>query len=906
MRVLRSLLPVTILSLLLLSTVEATAQSAQEKKPLAIEDYARWRSITSAAISDDGRWVHYAYRTPDADDTLFVKQLGSGREYLIPRGQRPKFSDDAAWVAYTVATEYEETEKLREQKKPVPQQAELLNLETGEKIAWENVASFTFAKGSRYLAVKKTRSDRDAKHGGTNLILRNLKEGYEELIGSVGQFAFNKPGTFLAYTVDAADRAGNGLYLIDLERGARRVLDNDDLDYARLTWDEEGRAVAVLKGKKAEGKVQKENVLVAFTRLDRRSPRRHVYDPTGSGDFPEGFVLSEKGTLQWSEDLRLVFVGIKEQEEAPEEKEKEKEKKEKVANVDIWHWKDERLQSVQMIRANADRNFTYRSAVEVAKGRFIRLTDETMKYLTLTRDGKWGVGRDEREYVSDWKERQADYYRVDTATGERTLMFRAQGRTLGLSPDSRNFLYWKEGHLWLYELKSGKIRNLTERAPVSFVNAEYDYPGTKPPYGVAGWSKDGRSVILNHRYDLWRQPLDGGEPQNLTGGMGSAGEIRFRYIRLDPEERFIDLEKPMLLSAYGQWTKKAGFYRLQDGRMTELVYENRSFSTPRKAKNADRFIYTIQDFRHFPDYYVAGPGFSSPERFTDAIPFQDEYRWGHTELIEYTNGEGVRLQGVLAIPDGYAPGQKLPMLVDFYEKNSQNLHRYPRTVFRDTPMFSKYVSNGYLVLLPDVHFNTRTTHSDMLESVEAAVRKVIELGYADPDRIGLHGHSFSGQGSAYIATRSKMFAAIAYGAGATNLVSDFNQLWKSAGTNQHRYDIYGQGRFGTNIFDDLELFIDQSAVYRAREVSTPLLILHGTDDGSVEWLQAIEFYNALRFNGKNVILASYPGEGHHLSKRENQKDFQKRMEQFFDHYLKGESAPDWMVNGVPFLKKPKN
>jgi len=219
-------------------------------------------------------------------------------------------------------------------------------------------------------------------------------------------------------------------------------------------------------------------------------------------------------------------------------------------------------------------------------------------------------------------------------------------------------------------------------------------------------------------------------------------------------------------------------------------------------------------------------------------------------------------------------------------------------------MFSKYVSNGYLVLLPDVHFRTGTTHSDHKECVEAAIGKVIELGYVDPERIGLHGHSFSGQGSAYIATHSDMFAAICYGAGATNLVSDFNQLWKSSGTNQHRYDIYGQGRFGANPFDDLELYIEQSAVYHARDVTAPLLILHGIEDGSVEWLQAIEFYNALRFNGKNVILCSYPGEGHHLSRLENQKDFQTRMEQFFDHYLKGEPAPDWMVNGVSFLKKP--
>jgi dipeptidyl aminopeptidase/acylaminoacyl peptidase len=189
--------------------------------------------------------------------------------------------------------------------------------------------------------------------------------------------------------------------------------------------------------------------------------------------------------------------------------------------------------------------------------------------------------------------------------------------------------------------------------------------------------------------------------------------------------------------------------------------------------------------------------------------------------------------------------------------------------------------------------------------VEAAVTKVIEMGYADPERISVHGHSFSGQGSAYIATHSDMFRAIVYGAGATNLVSDFNQLWKSSGTNQHRYDTYGQGRFGTNMFDDLQLYIDQSAVYHARDCNTPLLILHGTADGSVEWLQAVEFYNALRYNGKSVILLSYPGAGHGLRKYENQRDFQIRAHQFLDHHLKDAPAPDWMINGRRFIDKPE-
>ena len=182
----------------------------------------------------------------------------------------------------------------------------------------------------------------------------------------------------------------------------------------------------------------------------------------------------------------------------------------------------------------------------------------------------------------------------------------------------------------------------------------------------------------------------------------------------------------------------------------------------------------------------------------------------------------------------------------------------------------------------------------MLNSVEAAVKKVEELGYADPKRVGLHGHSYSGQGAAYISTQSKMFAAIAIRAAAVDLVADFNQLWKTSGTNQPRYDVYGQGRFGTNPYDNLELFMDQSAVFHAKTMNTPLLIFQGTNDGSTEWLQGVEFYNALRFLHKPVIFLSYEGEAHGFTRYDNQYDVAVRMHQFFDHYLKGDAAPEWI------------
>ena len=898
------------------ASVSLAGQDKAAPRPFTIDDYGRWQSITSTSISVDGTWMTFGYNKEKADDLFYVQSLTSDKRHEIPSGSRPLFSDDSKWLIATVSLPWKEAKKLRDENKPVPSKAQLLNLQTGENITWDNVSSFIFSKGSQFLAIKKTKSDPKAEFNGADLILRDLSKSTDLNLGNIDSFTFNKPGTQLAYTVSAADKAGNGLYLIDLDSSAIQTLDSGSADYAHLTWDKKGTALAVLKGTQSEKFTQKDNILVAFVGLNGDHQIQIEYDPSQDTSFPESMVISEKtasssrsrggqsarGVLFWSEDNTKIFCGIKEQEKVPEKK---KDDDPPVADVDIWHWNDELIQSVQMKRAARDRNFTYRSVYNWKDKKFLQLTDEKMRTISISENAKWGIGQDEKAYISDWKEAQADYYRVNTRTNERTLMFKGQKRVLGLSPDSKHYLFWKDGHIWDYVIESGKIVNLTQNAPVSFVNEDYDHPGTKPPHGITGWTKDGKSVILTHKYDIWLQPLDSSTPTNLTSGIGTKDNIQFRYVQTDSEEKFIDLSKPVLLSAFGQWTKKAGFYTLKKGRLEKNVYEDKSYGRLTKAKKANRYLYTIETPRDFPNYYISDNTFLNPLRLTDANPWQSEYRWGYNILIEYTNKGGKRLQGVLSIPDGYQEGQKLPMLVDFYEKNSQNLNRFSRMIYRDTPMFYKYVSNGYLVLLPDIHFNTRTTHSDMLDCVEAAVKKVIEMGYADPKQVGLHGHSFSGQGSALIAGRSKMFAAIVAGAAATDLVSDFNQLWKSSGTNQHRYDYYGQGRFGTNPFDDLELYINESAVFHARTMDTPLLLLHGTADGSVEWLQAVEFYNALRFNEKNVIFVSYPGQGHHATKLENKIDFQIRMEQFYDHYLKGKPAPDWMVKGIPFINKKK-
>jgi dipeptidyl aminopeptidase/acylaminoacyl peptidase len=517
---------------------------------------------------------------------------------------------------------------------------------------------------------------------------------------------------------------------------------------------------------------------------------------------------------------------------------------------------------------------------------------------------------------------------VNTSTGERTLMLKNQligSHLFGITPHGRHFLYWKDNRFQAFDLDAGTSRILGGVSPVSFVDMEFDHPGPKPSYGVAGYTSDGKAMIAQQRYDLWLLPLDGTAPRNLTNGIGAKNEVRFRYVRTEPVDPTIprsigprgtiDLTKPITVSAYGEYTKKAGFYELTNGQLNELVYDDASFGIPTKAMKAEQFLFTRQTFVEFPDLRVSGPGFRDSKKITDANPQQAEYRWGHRLLFDFKNKDGVRLQGILALPDDYKPGEKRPMLVTFYEKNSQNLHRYNApsylTGMGGSPM--EAVSRGYITMLPDVHFRTGVSHSDMLECVEAATRKVIEMGYADPKRIGVSGHSYGGEGAAFIGVMSKMFAAVGVGAGVTDLYNDFNQNWGWAyaysggsGANGNDYYLYGQGRWGFSPWEQPERYRFESALTHVPQATAPFLIMHGTSDPTVNFNNGLGFYNALRFNGKKAFLLAYPGEGHGLRGIANRKDLTIRFFEFFDHYLKGAPASKWMGEGVPFLKKDAN
>jgi dipeptidyl aminopeptidase/acylaminoacyl peptidase len=644
--------------------------------------------------------------------------------------------------------------------------------------------------------------------------------------------------------------------------------------------------------------------------MGERHTHEVTFDPAQASGFPEGFVVSEYFTPQWSEDGERVFLGIKEQQEELEESD------EPQANVDVWHWKDVREQSTQIVQAGRDRRATDLAAVTLDGLRFVRLADEEVTRVQLTDDGRWAVGFDDSPYrlQPDYARNRNDVYRIDPTSGEKTLIAETLINAMGSSPDSRWFLFWQGQRVQAFDLTNGETVDLTARSGgIDFENKEYDTPREKPTYGVGGWSNDGEWVFLNTRFDVWKIALNREESHHLTSGAGAADEVRYRIVDLDREDDGIETSERLFLSAYGEWTKKSGYFRSREnGAPEELIWEDamigsggRGSPGVQKAQEEDRVIFTQQTFVDFPDWWLSDTRFRSPRRITEANPQQAEYAWGERVLIDYTDERGNELQATLTLPAGYVAGEQYPMIMYFYEKYSQRHHEYSQPTYDDRPHMSTYASNGYLVLMPDIIYDEGYPGSSALDDVVSSAQAVIDAGYADPDKICIQGHSWGGYETSFIVTQTDMFACVVTGAPLTNLVSMYNINYKRSGNPNGPILEWSQGRMNTSPYHDFDLYVSQSPLHHVANITTPFMILHGTADGAVDWNQGLEYYNAARRMGKEVILLSYPDEPHHLGKEENQKDFQIRMKQYFDHYLKGAPMPRWMADGVPFLQKDR-
>jgi dipeptidyl aminopeptidase/acylaminoacyl peptidase len=909
-----------------------------QKKNLAPEDYLKWQSIGATDISPNGQWVAYQVTVQEDNDTMYVVNRSTNKVYKLEFSSAPEFSKDNKWIAYRTGLPFKEAEKLRDQSKPIEYKMGLLNLETGKKEVVQNISRFGFSRNGKFLAAYLA-PPKDNKDKGSVLLLKNLTDSSTRTIGNVTDYAFNKKSDYLLYIVESANTAGNSVELFNLTNYSLKIIASDTLKFSKPGWQKEGDGLAFYKTFKKDDFEEENAVVYCYINL-YNSPSLKIFNPATVPGFPANTRIYNGSGLSLSDDMSSVFFGVKSWTVKPKKEEKKTgadstkpkadslksatdstksktdttkmiavkkdNKDEKLAAVDIWHWKDAEIQPRQKITYNQDKEASFLSVWNMDNNSFYQLAKTATPDARLTGNYKYAITSTDKKYKPAFKEDYEDVYLVNVKTGEEKMLFEkitdAFYTIPETSPDGKYLFYFKDKNWWSYTIATQQKMNLTQNINTSFWNTRDDHPGIRPPVGFGGWLKGDKEMLLYDEYNVWGVKPDGKGARKITDG--EKEEIVFRVNRVDFEDPFLDDSKPIYFSAYGDKTKKFGYYKLEKGKTEKLIFEDMSVGRLVKAKDAGSFTYIKSDYHISPELY-ATDNFSNTTKLLATNPQQQNYYWGKSQLISFTNKKGQKLQGALFYPANYEPGKKYPMIVYIYEILSNTVHSYVNPSSRSAYNTSNYTTNGYFIFRPDIVYDINDPGMSAVNCVVPAVEEVLKTGMIDKDKLGLMGHSWGAYQTSFIITQTGIFKAACAGAPLTDLISMSMSIYWNSGTPDQKIFEISQGRFDGPWYERLEEHRRNSPMFNAANIKAPLLVAFGDKDGAVDWHQGIEMYGTMRRMEKPHVMLVYADENHGLAKKENQIDYQKRQKEWFDYYLLGKPAEKWITEGISYQDKMK-
>jgi dipeptidyl aminopeptidase/acylaminoacyl peptidase len=914
-----------------------TAPSA--KKPITHDVYDSWKSIQGTKLSADGVWLAYALTPQDGDGELVVRNLKTNAEIRAARGRDPQITLDSRFVVYALAPLKKDVDAARKAKKKPEDMPKagvgIVNLSTGQATTVaEHVKSFrvpddvtpqtvvylTAAEPAAAAAGAAPSRAREKKTLGTDLVIRDLYSGAQTTIPEVSDYAVNKNGAWLVYGVSSKTPANDGAFARGIANGVRKTLLAGPGNYKGFVFDTEGsRAAFVSDRDEAKAPAPRYKLYYWSTLADAAT---ELPLPANAE-----MAVSDNGRIEFGTDY--LFFGT-----APP-RAPEPEESADLIKVDIWNYKDAELQPMQKVRADQERKRTYRAAFHLSDKRFVQLATRDMPDVRTNHGSTQVLGVSNVPYrqLVSWDGNYDDYYLVDLADGSRKKILEKEHFGATVSPGGNYLLYFDEADDSWYTVRvsDGQKTNITKGLGVMFQSETDDRPEHPSPYGQAGWTSDDSTVLLYDRYDIWEVHPDGRAPRMLTAGLGRKQHIVFRYRRTEapppasqePEEEIgprrqtdepaISTQRPLLLSAVDERTKASGLYRVsfavQPGQAAEpakLVMLDKAFGVPIKARNADVYVFTLSRFEEFGNLWTSSGTFTDMKKVSDANPQQAQYNWGTSELVDYVNADGKHLQAILTKPENFDPAKKYPMLVYIYEQLSNNLHRYVAPAPGGSSInVTRYASNGYLILQPDIVYDLGYPGQSALKCVLPAVQKVLAMGFVDPARVGIQGHSWGGYQISYMITKTNIFRAVEAGASVGDMFGGYGGIrWGTGMSRAFQYE-KTQSRIGVPPWKNPLIYMENSPIFWIENIHTPYLTMANDEDDAVPWQQGIEFFTAMRRLGKEAYMFVYNGEKHGLRQRENQKHWTVHMAEYFDYFFKDAPKPDWMEHGVPYLDKGK-
>jgi len=868
-----------LLSLFVCFSFFLLAQPPPEKPIIDTGIFDKWPTVREPVISRNGKYVLYTiYNKPAGGHTLVIQSMKYRWQQEFPNGRTALFTQDSHRVIFMQGND-----------------SLCLFLPATKECEYiPQVSDFRlFKQGKQEWLAYQLSSP------GEKLVLRELTGNREQVFEDVTEYQVSLNSAAMVFisrqhttgrdmeTLNWVQLTSTGrldpLIISTGQSLSRPILAPDGAGVAFITESGENTQIKRTIGYYSPG-------IQAIDLIDELSPA-----------IDTGFVI--EGLSHFSLDGTCLFFTIRE-------------KKPLVLdtnhiNVDIWSYTDARLQSLQQVQQASYRE--YMSIINIKDHRFIRLQQADEEWLPIT-NGKndgWALVTYRKGDASEesWNRlSQPVYYLQSVKTGMRKVV---EVPFAGLSPMGK-FLVGNDGqgNFYTYEPATGVTHNITSQLPVPQGDAGYDRPLLEHHRGIGFWGhwlpKDA-GMLLYDKYDIWLADPQGMKPPvNLTGGFGRSHNMTFRLMA--EEGTTYKMNDRWILDAFDHNNKRNGFYSLLPDKMQPpaiLIMEPAVFyakdyfylggERPLRARNKNIFI-----VRH--SSAITAPNYYSTINFRHFTPLsqlypEKQYNWLQSKLITFTTLNGRTEQAILYQPENFTPQKKYPCIITFYETSSERLNQYRKPAFSAGDINIPYfVSRGYLVLVPDVHYTTGVVAESVYNTITGAAIYAASLPWVNAEKMGITGRSFAGFEVNCLITQCNLFAAACADAGITDLISGWGTYERNTGAGLQ--DLYERSyyRMGGPPWQKPAAYVKNSPIFHAGQVNTPLLLINNPLDAVVPNAQGIAFFTELRRLGKKVWLLQYKDEGHNLLKKENQIDLTLRIEQFFDHYLKDSLAPVWMLH----------
>jgi acetyl esterase/lipase len=920
---------------------------AKYKKSIArgynavITEDARFVIFKIKPLFKDSREAKIKKKRPEdtPKDSLAIVELGKDSIWKIAKIKTYKTPEkEAGWVAYHLEKAVEKKEPVKKTEAPEKKIADSLgkvidSLQQVIQSIPQKKKKNRDEEESTIYEVRSTDAEGDEPAGapadaGTDLVLRNLTNGQEKIFANVVEYYFSKKGGKLL--IEQAKNPKDTLSkpsvsLIELASGKTTVLSRGGNDFKNFTFSEEGEQVAYVAERDAKPKELQKFYKVWYYKAGMDSAVL-LADKSTVG-MKLGMTISEFGTVSFSKSGKRLFFGT-----APIPAPKDTSLIEMdLVKLDIWHYKDDYLQTQQLFNLQRLLQTNYLAVYHLDKKELKQLGTEEIPtiYPTNEGDGDQFVGVTDygKRVEGQWTGRtKKDIYAINVNEGSTKLVKKDLQGIIApsfISPTGKYIMWYdtKARHYFAWDGTS--TRNISAKIKYPLWNEEEDTPDDPGPYGVMGWLEGDSAVFVYDRYDVWKIGLSVNSLPADISKTGRVWKTNYRYIRTDPEEIYLRNGQEIFLRYFNETTKSAGIRPLTIGANLPVMYTqvsgDFSLSALVKAKRAPGFIYITETYRSSPNLFYDNGEFAirgidaslnrveTSVKLSDINPQQKDYNWGTAELYKWKAFTGKMAEGVLYKPENFDPTKKYPLILYFYETHSNTLHSYiPPTPTGSRLNISFFVSRGYVVFSPDIHYTVGHPAKDCYNHVVSAAQDLAKQKWIDAKNIGIQGQSWGGIQVAQLVTMTNMFKAAWAGAPVANMTSAYGGIrWESGVNRQFQYE-KTQSRIGATLWEKPELYIENSPLFHLPKVSTPLVIMANDADGAVPWYQGIELFTAMRRLGKQVWMLNYNGEAHNLRERKNQKDISIREQQYFDWLLKGEKPPKWITEGVPAVKKGKD